>query len=166
MPKTTKEKNTNIYTEARTAAGLTREQASELLEFISADRLYRIESGDTIPHPDEVLAMQRCYKNPILCNQYCTKECEIGKEFQPELQVKHLPQITLEIVDTINSLEEQKNRLIEITTDSSIQSEEMEDFLLIKKELERISGACESLKIWIENKKLLGEFQETNSSIE
>ena len=61
---------------------------------------------------------------------------------------------------------EQKNRLIEITTDSSIQSEEMEDFLLIKKELERISGACESLKLWIENKKLLGEFQETNSSIE
>ena len=159
MPKTTKEKNTNLYTEARSAAGLTREQASEKLEFISADRLYRIESGETVPHPDEVLAMQRCYKNPLLCNQYCTKECEIGREFQSELRVKHLPQITLEIVDTINSLEDQKNRLIEITTDSSIQEEELPDFLLIKKELERISEACESLKVWIESKKLLGEFQ-------
>lgn len=159
MPKTTKEKNTNIYTEARIAAGLTREEASEKLVFISADRLYRIESGEREPHPEEVLAMQKCYKNPLLCNQYCTKECAIGREYQPEITVKHLPQITLEVVDTINSLEHQKNRLIEITSDSSVQADEMEDFLLIKKELERISEACESLKLWIENKKMLGELQ-------
>ena len=71
MPKTTKEKNTNIYTEARVSAGLTREEASEKLVFISSDRLYRIESGERTAHPDEVLAMQKCYKNPLLCNQYC-----------------------------------------------------------------------------------------------
>lgn len=157
MPKTPKEKNINIYTAARLASGLTREQASEMLEFVSSDRLYRIESGDSIPHPEEVLAMQRCYKNALLCNQYCTKECAIGQEYQPELSVKHLPQITLEIVDTINSLETQKNRLIEITTDSSIQEEEMLDFISIRKDLQRISEACDSLKLWVENKKLLGE---------
>lgn len=157
MPKTTKEKNTNMYTEARVAAGMTREQASEQLKFISADKLYRIESGDAIPHPDEVLAMQRCYKDVLLCNQYCTKECAIGIEYQQEIQVRHLPQITLEIVDTINRLEEYKNRLVEITSDSSIEENEMVDFISIKNELERISDACSSLKIWIDNKVLHGE---------
>ena len=157
MPKTTKEKNTNIYTEARVSAGLTREEASEKLVFISSDRLYRIESGERTAHPDEVLAMQKCYKNPLLCNQYCIKECAIGREYQQAIAVKHLPQITLEGVDTINSLERHKDRLIQITSDSSIQPEEMDDFFLIQKELERISEACESLKIWIENKKMLGQ---------
>jgi len=163
MPKTPKDKNTNIYTSARMDAGLTREQASEMLEFISSDRLYRIESGDTLPHPEEVLAMQKCYKNALLCNQYCTKECAIGQEFQSELSVKHLPQITLEIVDTINSLEIQKNRLIEMTTDSSIQEEELSDFNAIRKDLERISEACSSLKLWVENKKLQGEMSFGNT---
>ena len=60
------------------------------------------------------------------------------------------------------------SKILEVNpvTNDTWTREEMEDFLLIKKELERISGACESLKLWIENKKLLGEFQETNSSIE
>lgn len=160
MPKTTKEKNTNMYTEARVAAGMTREQASELLEFISADKLYRIESGETIPDPEETLAMQRCYKDVLLSNLYCTRECAIGKEYQQEVKVRHLPQITLEIVDTINRLEEHKNRLIEITSDSSIEEDEMVDFISIIKELERISDACSSLKIWIENKVLHGELPE------
>lgn len=160
MPKTTKEKNTNMYTEARVSAGMTREQAAEKLQFISTDKLYRIESGETTPHPDEVLAMQRCYKDILLCNQYCIKECAIGKEYQKEIQIRHLPQITLEIVDTINRLEEYKNRLVEITSDSFIEEHEMLDFISIKNELERISDACSSLKIWIDNKALHGELPE------
>ena len=42
--KSTKE-NKNIYQISREAVSLTREAASELLEYISADRIEKIESG-------------------------------------------------------------------------------------------------------------------------
>ena len=160
MPKYPKEKNHNIYTESRVEAGLTRERAAEELQFVSADRIYRIESGASTPVPDEVLAMQRCYKNPFLCNYYCANECSIGKAQTKELDAKSLPQITLEIVDALNSLEDNKNRLIEISTDSSIQEDEMDDFMRIQGDLERIRSSFESLKIWVESKKMSGEIKD------
>ena len=65
--KSTKE-NKNIYQLNRERLELTREKASELLESVTSDRIEKIESGKSLPHPDEVLAMAKCYKNPLLCN--------------------------------------------------------------------------------------------------
>ena len=65
--KSTKE-NKNIYQEYREECGFTRDKASELLEFISADRIEKIESEKSVPHPDEVLAMSKCYGHHELCN--------------------------------------------------------------------------------------------------
>ena len=95
--KSTKE-NKNIYQTSREAAGLTRESAAELLEYISSDRIEKIESEKSLPHPDEILAMADCYKNPSLCNYYCSHECPIGQEYVPEVKLKDLSQITLEML--------------------------------------------------------------------
>ena len=54
--KSTKQ-NKNIYQTSREEAGFTRESAAEILEFISSDRIEKIESERSLPHPDEILAM-------------------------------------------------------------------------------------------------------------
>ena len=64
MGKKSVKENKNVYQTSREALGLSREAAAEKLVFISPERIERIESGKMVPHPDEVLEMERCYQNP------------------------------------------------------------------------------------------------------
>jgi len=148
--KSTKE-NKNIYQISREKMNYTRETASEKLGFISSDRIEKIENEKTFPHPDEILAMTDIYKNPMLCNYYCSHECPIGKEYVPEIKEKELSQITLEMLATLNKLTREKERLIEITVDGELTEEELPDFLKIKEELEKMALAIDSLNLWIDN---------------
>lgn len=147
--KSTKQ-NKNIYQISREEAGFTREGAAELLEFISSDRIEKIESERSLPHPDEILAMADCYKNPSLCNYYCSHECPIGQEYVPEVKIKELSQITLEMLASLNSLDKEKNRLIEITVDGQISEDEIRDFEKIQEQLSQISMAIDSLQLWVQ----------------
>lgn len=147
--KSTKE-NKTIYQTSREAQGLTRDQAAEKLEFISADRIEKIEYQKSLPHPEEVMAMADCYKNPILCNYFCSHECPIGIEYVPEVKEKELSQITLEMLATLSKLTNAKERLIEITVDGEISEDEISDFIVIKNELEKMAMAIDSLNLWID----------------
>ena len=157
--KSTKE-NKNIYQTSREEAGLTREAAAEQLEFISSDRIEKIESEKSLPHPDEILAMADCYKNPSLCNYYCSHECPIGQEYVPEVTFKELSQITLEMLASLNSLEKEKNRLIEITVDGVISDDEKKDFEKIQEQLSQISMAIDSLELWVQKAIVDGKITE------
>jgi len=150
MGKRSIKENKNIYFVSRENAGLTREAASDKMEFISPDRIERIENEKSRPQPDEVLAMAKCYKVPNLCNYYCSHECEIGQNYVPEIQIKNLSQIVLEMVASLNTLDEQKNRLIEITVDGEISEDEYADFAKISAQLDKISMAVESMKMWVD----------------
>ena len=142
-------KEENIYRKCREDAGLTRDRASELLEWISPDRIDRIERG-TEPHPDEVLRMAECYQHPELCNYYCTHSCRIGQEMIPEVQEKELANIVLELLSTMNTLDKEKNRLIEITVDGQITQEEYADFAAIRTQLLQLSASIDSMTLWLE----------------
>ncbi|MDD6616502.1 MAG: XRE family transcriptional regulator, partial [Lachnospiraceae bacterium] len=120
------------------------------LGFISADRIEKIENERTLPHPEEVLAMADCYRSPSLCNYFCSHECPIGKEYVPEIKVKELSQITLEMLATLNKLAREKERLIEITVDGELSPDEMPDFLKIKEELGKMALAIDSLNLWLD----------------
>lgn len=146
--KSTKE-NKNIYQLSREEQDLTRDAASNLMEFVSSDRIEKIESEKSLPHPDEILAMAQAYKAPHLCNYYCSHECPIGQEFVPEIEIKDLAQITLETLASLNALDKAKNRLIEITADGEITEDEYEDFSKIQKQLNQISMAVDSLQLWV-----------------
>ena len=159
--KSTKE-NKNIYQTSREEAGYTRESAAEILEFISADRIEKIESERSLPHPDEILAMASGYRNPSLCNYYCSHECPIGQEYVPEVQFKELSQITLEMLASLNSLEKAKNRLIEITVDGQITEDEMKDFEKIQEQLSQISMAIDSLQLWVQKAIADGRISKNN----
>jgi transcriptional regulator with XRE-family HTH domain len=147
--KSTKE-NKTIYQTSRESLGLTRDQAAEKLEFISADRIEKIEYQKSLPHPEEVMAMADCYKEPILCNYFCSHECPIGIEHVPEIKEKELSQITLEMLATLSKLTTAKERLIEITVDGEVSEDEIPDFLKIKHELEKMAMAIDSLNLWID----------------
>ena len=148
--KSTKE-NKNIYQISRDTANLTREAAAEQLEFISSDRIEKIENEKSYPHPDEILAMADCYKNPSLCNYYCSHECSIGREYVPEVTAKDLSMVTLEMLSTLNTLSKEKDLMIDIAADGEVTEDEMSDFLRIRNNLEDMLLAIESLKLWFEN---------------
>lgn len=148
--KSTRE-NKNIYQLSRENVNLTREAASELMDYISADRIEKIESEKSAPHPDEILTMAECYKNPSLCNYYCSNECPIGQEYVPEIEVKDLAKITLEMLATLNTLQKEKDRLIEITVDGEITEDEIPDFKAIRADLDNMAIAIDSLKLWVDN---------------
>lgn len=146
--------NTNIFFASRKSAGLTREQASNCMGCMSVDRLEKIENERISAHPDDVLLMAKHYKDPALRRQYCSTLCPLGTGFLRPIQAKSLSQITLEMLASLNALEVQKNRLIEITVDGQITEDEYKDFNKIREQLEQISASVDSLKLWIEKMEM------------
>ena len=149
MGKKSIKENKNIYFESREEAGLTRAQASERIGFISESRLEKIETEKTAIQPEDVVAMAQAYKKPELCNFYCTHECRIGQDSVPVAKESTLSEIVLAMLSSLNSLDEQRNRLIDITADGVISDDELPDFVNIQKQLAQIDQTVESLKIWM-----------------
>lgn len=156
MARVSTKENKNIYHKTREALSLTREAAAELLETIPADRIEKIENERVLAHPDEILRMAEKYKTPRLTNHYCSNQCPIGKVYVPEIKVKDLSQIVLDMLASLNAAGKKKDRLIEITVDGKISDDEIDDFIKIQDELERISIAVETLQLWAERMLLNG----------
>lgn len=144
----TKEDKT-IYQIAREKLELSREKAAELTE-IEPYKIERIENEKIQASPWDVVAMASAYKEPQLCNYYCANECPIGMKYVPEIKIKDLSQVVLEMLASLNTMKKSQERLIEITADGVIENDELEDFIHIQKELERISITVESLQLWTE----------------
>ena len=144
----------SIYKETRNRLKLTRDdvcdKASLLDKPIQPERLERIENGKFDITPDEVMLLAKIYAEPTLCNHYCSHECPIGKEYVPEIKIKDLTQIVLEMLSSLNSMKKSQELLIEITADGIIDDEEIKDFVYIQKELEKISITVETLQFWVE----------------
>lgn len=156
MPRVSTKENKNIYQITREGLKLTREAASDLLETIAPERIEKIENERTMPHPDEVLVMAQKYKQPSLCNYYCANQCPIGAQYVPEIKIKDLSQIILEMLASLNSMQKEKDRLIEITVDGKVSGDELADFVAIQEQLEKISVAVETLQLWCERMLVTG----------
>lgn len=140
----------NIYQLAREEVNMTRAGVSDATDgALSESRLEKIESGTLNAHPEDVMLMAQAYKKPELCNYFCTKECQIGKKYVPEVKTIHsLPQITMELLSKLNGLSKDRDRIIDITADGKITENEMEDFKVFREHLSEMSLAIESLKLW------------------
>lgn len=148
MGKKSVKENKNMYYVYREKMGYTREQASEKMQFISASRIEKIDNEKSLPHPEEVLEMSRCYNAPEMCNLYCANECPIGRETVTEVEVKDISKLTLEMIVSLNSLEKDKERLMEIAVDGKITEEELADFNAIRRKLSEIAAEIDSLELW------------------
>lgn len=62
---------------------------------IPVDRLERIENGRANPTPFDIKEFAKANSEHSLCNHYCVHECEIGKDYIPEVKIKDLSQITM-----------------------------------------------------------------------
>ena len=150
MPKVSTKENKNAYFLRREELKLTRDQASELLEAIPADRIEKIENERLEPRPEEVLIMADKYKAPELCNYYCSNQCPIGLQYVPEIKICDLSQIVLKMLDSLNNVQDKQHKLISITADGVIDDEEIDSFVDIQNELDKISMSVETLKLWSE----------------
>lgn len=150
MGRSSTRENKTRYQLAREELGLSREKASELLETIAPERIEKIESERSLPRPDEVLIMAEKYKTPSLCNYFCARQCPIGQQYVPEIRSSELSDIVLKILASLNAMDRKKERLIEIAADGTISKDEIDDFVRIQKELERISVTVETLQLWVE----------------
>lgn len=151
MAKTSTSENKNIYYQLRHAQNWSRERARQELECIPPERIERIENGKFAANPDEVVIMAEKYKAPQLCNYYyCANECAIGRQYVPEIKMKDLTQIVLEMLSSLNSAKKRQERLIDITADGIIENDEVEDFIDIQDDLEKMSLTVEALRLWSE----------------
>lgn len=143
-----------IYKSTRKERNLTRDEVCDKALAsgtpLQPERLERIENGKFPVTPHEVMLLSEIYKEPTLCNHYCSKECPIGEKYVPEIKVKDLAQIVLEMLSSLNSMKKNQERLIEITADGIIQDDEIRDFVYIQRELEKISITVETLQLWVE----------------
>lgn len=140
----------SIYRQCREEAGMTREEASEAMRYISPSQIEKYEKGKTSLGPEEVMTMAKVYHRPDLCNYYCSHECPIGKEYVPEVRPRNLAQIVLQTIATLNDLNRAKDRFIEITADGQISEDEMTDFVRIENGIREIGMAADSLSLWME----------------
>lgn len=144
----------SYYKDIRKREGMTREEvcdaAAAIGQPLQPERLERIENGKYDILPEEVLLLSELYGDPTLCNHYCSAQCPIGRKYVPEVKVKDLAQIVLEMISSMNAMKNKQERLIEITANGVIADDEIEDFVFIQKELERFSITVESLQLWVE----------------
>ncbi|MBQ7173893.1 MAG: helix-turn-helix domain-containing protein [Lachnospiraceae bacterium] len=152
MPRKSTRKNKTIYQLSREKAGLTREAAGERMPFISDDKIENIESGRSLPQPEDVLEMARVYQDPLLANTYCATQCPIGQKYVPQLTEKELSQITLDILASLNELNTDRERLVDITVDGGITADENADFSRICGALRKMSIASNTLQLWLEKR--------------
>ncbi len=157
MGKRSTRENKNVYQLSREKLGFTREAASEALVFLSPERIEKIESGRSAPHPDEVLAMESCYRNPELSNYFCTHECPIGMKYEQEVRLKSLAEVTVETLAALHAMEEEKNRLIGISVDGRVSEAEREDFDRILDKLEALDRAVRAMRLWLEHARQSGK---------
>ncbi len=150
MGRASTKENKSVYQLKREELGLTREKAAEALVGLSPERIEKIENGKTQVHPEDVLLMAEGYNAPGLNNYYCSHECPIGQKYVPELDVKDLSQIVLEMLASMNTLKRDQERLIDITADGEIGNDELEDFVRIQENLKRMSMTVDTLQLWSE----------------
>ncbi|MCR4691628.1 MAG: helix-turn-helix transcriptional regulator [Lachnospiraceae bacterium] len=156
--------NKSVYQITREELGLTREKASELMEYISPERIEKIENEKVRILPDDILAMAKCYKAPHLCNYYCSHDCSIGQKYVQPVEMKTLSQIAVETLNGLHHLESEKNRLLEIVEDGKINDYERDDFIRIKNRLDKLALSISSLQLWLDEKIAEGQLREEDFS--
>jgi len=126
-----------------------REGASEVLG-IDRTRLARIELGSLNPYPEEVMLMADAYNAPELGNYHCSRQCPLGKQTVPRIEVADLDRLTIQILSSFQRIDHIKDILIDITADGIIDMEERPKLKQVMAALDMISANAQSLKLWAE----------------
>jgi len=155
--KSTKE-NKSIWQTTRENLELTREKAGELIPGFSPERIEKIENGRTQIQPEDAMMLAKYYKAPALLNYYCVHECPIGQTHSLPTRSKELAQIAVETLNAVNKMNRSKDRLLEIAEDGRVRTDEYQDFIEIKENLDRIALSVSNLQLWMDEQIAAGKF--------
>ena len=166
MGKVSVKENKNVYQEVRDELGWSREKAAEIIaevdngrySFLDKYRLVKIEDESVKIQPEDIVALSKAYNRPELRNYYCCHQCDIGKIDAPEVtDANNVHKTLVEMAVSLESVNAQKLRLMEILADGKVDDAEISDLNKILDELEKISMTIEAIQLWCEKMKLLGD---------
>lgn len=153
MANITAKTSSNIFYKARCEAATHNEQLSSregAADYMSIDRgrLYRIESGLTVPYPEEIKLMADLYNAPELENYYCRTMCPLGGAM-PKAELTDLDRITVRTLSVFRKIGKTKEMLLDITEDGVIDENEKPELEEVLKNLEEVEEIAQSMKLWI-----------------
>lgn len=154
MPRSaTKAANNPFYIARREAAKhndrlWSREGAEEEMG-IDRTRLAKIESGALTPYPEEVWLMSQTYNAPQLCNQFCSRECPLGRETIPPCDLLELDRLTVEVMAAMRKAGFTEETILDIAEDGAITQEEVPRLQKAAESLEAMEKASVALRLWI-----------------
>lgn len=131
----------NIYKIARKKAGLTREEAAELLH-ISVRSLADYEAGVTIPKDDIVCEMIEIYDAPWLGYQHLRYSSEVGKRYLPDITLTDLARAVLRFQKEVRDIDSIDKDMIDIACDGEINDDELDRWQQVRKEIDEMAGAA------------------------
>ena len=127
-----------------------REGAAELLG-VSVSSLADYELGNTKVIPvDKIVLMADLYNAPELKTWYCASECPIGRSFpMPSAEITSVERTTMKLLKQLRQgeIEKVKDKLIDITADGVISSDERDDLAAIIGYLDELIKAAAELKL-------------------
>jgi hypothetical protein len=110
--------------------------------------------------------MAEGYKDAFLCNYYCAKECAIGcTNVIAQEKGKSLSRISIEMLNALNYLDEEKKRFMEIVEDEQISLHEMEDFRNIQQRFQKMESVIDSFQLWVKQYELNGKMPEKDDRL-
>lgn len=157
MSNVTPKTSSNPYYQARCKASAhnealrSREGAADIMA-VDRGRLYRIESGITVPYPEEIHLMADLYGAPELRNHFCTTECPLGCQY-PKTELKELDRITINALHAFRKIEATRDLLLDITEDGVISEDEQSDLESILKTLEEMETISQNLRLWVQKNR-------------
>lgn len=72
-------------------------------------------------------------------------------KYVQKAELKELPQLTVELLSALHAMEEEKNRLIDISVDGRVNSFERKEFDVILAKLAALDRTIRSMRLWIED---------------
>ena len=127
---------------------------------MSDDKLEKIENNKQKPNPSDILQMARVYQAPELCNYYCHYLCEIGEKYVPELPESSLHEIILNLIDSLDDVQDSKRILVKISADGTFDEDEVYTLAQIQNHLEKVAIMSRSLQMFVEKKIQSGEISQ------
>lgn len=137
---------TNIYQNARKAAGLTQERAAELMG-LSARSLADYEAGLRLPPNDVADRMVTVYNSQLLTVQHLRNSTRIARDLLPDVQQMALPEAALTLIDAVYDFADDRldRELIDIARDGVISEDERERFNHVIDKIRDITAAAIAL---------------------
>jgi len=130
----------NIYKIARQSAGMTQEQAAEMLH-VSVRSLADYEGNRTIPGDDIVCGMIETYETEWLGYEHLKCNTKVGQMYLPDIDFTDLAKSVLRLQKEVADVDEINPRMVEVACDGVVHEHEEETWAQVTKEVMEMVSA-------------------------